>query len=705
VSTRKRKKKKKSLNLFRKMSLLQEFYRGEDPLVLSFIKLNVPAEVAVEKHPPLAESINEIMRIISSEPPPEDFWATLFSWLVKRGFSKPVEMSKADLLKRFAVVLTYDAARFGANGGVPPQEDAKLAATLMSALNNLYPGGLNEILLRDLSDEDSTAEPGEEDWKKAIQEGWAFLEFPPDASVYKRIKNSFHAKTTLQYSGSLIERIRSQQQMNVKSTVTWTQVQVNLYARTSRQFLINALHAWSFRPNGLVNRQRACLDNAAKQKAKLKQPQPQAGDEEEELNEVNGAAIPKRALVEMFRMCTAADVHDEADLKFLGLKLSPSQGETINQAFVKKERPPPPAPAYFDKDYVSDLLIDARLEGGEVAAALLSDRRFLQKRQTQAIKMCEVWVNNKYFLRSWLTGNGVLHLAQAREMHVDQLKAYYLYHSTCHDGLSQLHAFLEPAKLTAWVNERGHHLSALDDLSSAAQKVCFVRKAQHALAVKGEQGLKLQQRWHEILMDAVGWHYLPRDVEPTYLSDERLARLFAVLHKGVGARLHRRAMWEMVWQTLDGAPREVFQTIAQARLIPEAFSDKEADFKAKIANTNYARVRFFQNKVPGCALLSLAEVEKALQIVAVRQPEPVREVPKPKFPNPIEDKKEREEREKPAADHAAVLMRGKNIMLQYSRMMEVYGGEQCREHLAMSGSESWDRVLKEYFQKQRFVAN
>ena len=689
------------------MSLLQEFYRGEDPLVLSFIKLNVPAEVAVEKHPPLAESINEIMRIISSEPPPEDFWATLFSWLVKRGFSKPVEMSKADLLKRFAVVLTYDAARFGANGGVPPQEDAKLAATLMSALNNLYPGGINEILLRDLSDEDSTAEPGEEDWKKAIQEGWAFLDFPPDASVYKRIKNSFHAKTTLQLSGSLIERIRSQQQMNVKSTVTWTQVQVHLYARTSRKFLIEALRAWNLKPKGLVNKQKECLAKNAKQqaKAKLKQPQPPAGDKEEELDEFNGATIPKRALFEMFRMCTTQDVHDEADLKFLGLNLSPSQGETINQAFVKRERPLPPAGTY--EDPVGDTGIDAMLEGGEVAAALLSDRRFLQKRQTQAINLCSAWVNDKYFLRSWLTGNGVLQRAQAREMHVDQLKAYYLYHSTCHDGLSQLHAFLEPAKLTAWVNERGHHLSALDDLSSAAQKVCFVRKAQHTLAVKGEQGLKLKQRWHEILTDAVGWHYLPRDVEPTHLSDERLARLFAVLHKGVGARLHRRAMWEMVWQTLNGAPSEVFRTIAQARLISESFNEEkqEADFKTKIASTNYARVRFFQNKVPGCALLSLAEVEKALQIVVVRPQDPTLPVPPKKFPDPIQDRKDKEEREKSANDHATVLQRGKNIMLQYSRMMEVYGGEQCREHLGVSGSESWDRVLKEYFQKQRFVAS
>jgi hypothetical protein len=292
-------------------------------------------------------------------------------------------------------------------------------------------------------------------------------------------------------------------------------------------------------------------------------------------------------------------------------------------------------------------------------------------------------------------------------MHVDQLKAYYLYHSTCHDGLSQLHAFLEPAKLTAWVNERGHHLSALDDLSSAAQKVCFVRKAQHALAVKGEQGLKLKQRWHEILTDAVGWHYLPRDVEPTHLSDERLARLFAVLHKGVGARLHRRAMWEMVWQTLNGAPQEVFRTIAQARLISGSFDEakQDAEFRTQIANTNYARVRFFQNKVPGCALLSLAEVEKALQIVVVRPQAPTAPIQPKKFPDPIQDRKDMEEREKVTNDHAAVLQRGKNIMLQYSRMMEVYGGEQCREQLGVSGSETWDRVLKEYFQKQRFVAN
>ena len=688
------------------MSSLQEFFGGEDPLLLSLWKLNVPAELAVAKHPPLAASINEIMRIISSEPPPEDFWATLFSWLVKRGFSKSVEMSKADLLKRFAVVLTYDAARAGANGEVAPEEDSKLAATLSSALNNLFPEGINEILLRDLSDESSIAEVGEEDWKKAVVEGWAFLEFPPDASVYKRIKNSFNSNATRTLKGSLIERIRSQEHSRVKSTVTWSQVQVKLYARTNRAFLIEALRSWGLKPHGLVNRLQACLNDEKAKKAKLARPPPLppqgADDEEEELNVSNGARIPKRALFEMFRMCKTADVHDQADLKFLGLKLVPAQGETINQAFVKRAFTEVKNYSYGDEP---DTTLDARLESGEVAAALLSDRRFLQKRQTQAIQMCGAWVDNKYFLRSWLTGNGVLRREQAREMHVDQLKAYYLYHSTCHDGLSQLHAFLEPAKLTAWVNERGHHLSALDDLSSAAQKVCFVRKAQHALAAKGEQGLKLKQRWHEVLADAVGWHYLPRDVEPTYLSDERLARLFAVLHKGVGARLHRRAMWEMVWQTLDGAPREVFQTIAQARLIPEAFSDQEADFKAKIANTNYARVRFFQNKVPGCALLSLAEVEKALQIVAVRQPEPVREVPKPKFPNPIEDKKEREEREKPAADHAAVLMRGKNIMLQYSRMMEVYGGEQCREHLAMSGSESWDRVLKEYFQKQRFVAN
>ena len=680
------------------MSLLQEFYRGEDPLVLSFIKLNVPAEVAVEKHPPLAESINEIMRIISSEPPPEDFWATLFSWLVKRGFSKPVEMSKADLLKRFAVVLTYDAARFGANGGLPPQEDAKLAATLMSALNNLYPGGINEILLRDLSDEDSTAEPGEEDWRKAIQEGWAFLEFPPDASVYKRIKNSFHAKTTLQLSGSLIERIRSQQQMNVKSTVTWTQVQVHLYARTSRKFLIEALRAWGLRPRGLVNRHQECLDNTKKAKVQ------QAADEDKDLNESNAETIPKRALFEIFRMYTTQDVHDEADLKFIGMNIPLKQGETINQAFVKKEFT---LPIYFGAELALDTRIDAMLEGGEVAAALLSDRRFLQKRQTQAINLCSAWVNDKYFLRSWLTGNGVLQRAQAREMHVDQLKAYYLYHSTCHDGLSQLHAFLEPAKLTAWVNERGHHLSALDDLSSAAQKVCFVRKAQHTLAVKGEQGLKLKQRWHEILTDAVGWHYLPRDVEPTHLSDERLARLFAVLHKGVGARLHRRAMWEMVWQTLNGAPSEVFRTIAQARLISESFNEgqQDADFKTKIASTNYARVRFFQNKVPGCALLSLAEVEKALQIVVVRPQDPTLPIQPKKFPDPIQDRKDKEEREKSTNDHAAVLQRGKNIMLQYSRMMEVYGGEQCREQLGVSGSESWDRVLKEYFQKQRFVAS
>lgn len=739
---------------------------SSDPTLLALITANVDANQAVRTHPPLAANVKEIMRIVSREEPPEDFWANLFSWLVRRGFmsldqkAESPEAYKRDILTRFSLVVNYDALRFSKHNVFAPEEEQQLANTLAFVWGNPDPCAINDALRRDLSNEAHPQAAPSQEWKTAVAQGWACMEAPPNAKLFEILRSTFKPLPPIQtQKGTLIERIRARMTFPDAKNVTWSQVRMRAYELTPRAYLVDWLKKAGCHPEGLLLPPEL---NAYF----VRDNKPMS---------INGELIPKRALLEMFRMFKTRDVHTQADLAFLGYTLNVATVgnpalDTIQNKFtraVSNGFKPPNVDSFGIQEQPQ--LMDELLESGRAAAALLSDPRKRTPDQIEILDLCLKWIDSRYFLRAWLSGASISTIEKLRDKTTESMKALYLYHSTCHDGLSQLHAFLEPEKLKAWARDQGHLMVPQDDPSSAAQRFCFSKSLMRSLSAKGSTISQQRELRNEVLTEAVNWHYLPKGEDPRYLTDDRMARLFEALKPGQ-KRMSRKVMWELIWSEMDSAPHEVFLNIARARLtvlidpslksmkerqrqvnlkvnegveaqaslqralraarqraqkeaeaqqqeaesVPEEagfafprgivegakFREAEGaeriergevqaeekgessessveqsvdpqDLRTTIAMVNLARAKYFQMMSRDCALVRLSEAERDLHLTTSSQLDPIQ--------------------------------RGKSLMLQYSRMMEVYGGESCRSLLSVDANASWDKVLEEYFRTNRFV--
>jgi len=663
-------------------SALLDLYSADlqaDPMLDKLIRVEVDSYKAVGSHPPLANQVKEVVSYLSQENPPEDFLATLFSWLLKHKFVDPsFNANQSELLNRFAVVLSYDALLAAKKNILQPAQDAQLADTIDFVLRNMFPDAVNDALRRDLADEPHPVGvvPDGEEWKKAIFHGWAFSDAPPSTKAFEAMQAVFAPVTQVAAAAAknqtFLEKLRARAQgSNAPQLATWPQICLRIYELTPREFLVIYLKKFGCHAPGLLG------------PANSPPPSYFSANSTKKKSDYDGSLIPKRVLFEMFRMVKTRDVWTRDDLSFLGytLNLNGKPPTTIERDFVALAET---FDRGADKDAGKNLAtplsakekhdIDDILESGQAAAALLSDPRSRSSDETLALGTVEPWLNNRFFLRSWLSGTGVIALDKIKDSTVERLKALYLYYSTCHDGWSQLHAFLNPGKLQAWAQQQGNAMSAYDDPSSVAQKHCMSRaQERHYLGNGVLRSPQVDQR-NQLLFDAVGWHYMPKDDPLAYLTDKRLERLFLTLNPQQRP-LSRSAMVDSIWNTLDSAPRSVFERIARARLAPAAYDkvkpDEEPDLKLMIMNVNKARAAFFQRVIDQDKILRLTDVAKRLHMTVSHQLTPVE--------------------------------RGKSIILQYSRMMEVYGGKAFRKKLSAESNDEWQNARLEYFQMQRFA--
>lgn len=667
-------------------SRLLELYKADlesDPLIALSIQADLDVNGAARASPQIKHAVREVVTILSQDEPPEDFLATLYSWLLKHHFvDEKFDANKSALLDRFAVVVSYDALYGAIKGTLPQFQDQQLAETIDFVLRNMFPDAVNDALRRDLSNTSHpvTSTTLAPEWKKAIQHGWAFADAPPSTKAFLAMQSAFRPEKQQVVAAAgqpptmtLLQKLRARLQVsNAPPVATWSQICVRIYELTPRLFLVNYLKDFGCHPPGL---KKPVVQNASANVSYFSLPNTNSIQDED------GSLIPKRVLFEMFRMVKTRDVWTKADLSFLGFTFGQSASlDTIERKFVrladKYDRVYPTVGAAWSNPLTTAEThdIDDILETGQAAAALLSDQRHRSAEETLALEKVEKWLNDRFFLRSWLTGTGVIALEKIKDSTVERLKALYLYYSTCHDGWSQLHAFLDLTKLRAWTKEQGHKLSAVDDPSMVAQKHCLSKTAERAAVKDGVLRSPQNEQRAELLFDAINWHYMPPEDDMAYLDDERLARLFVLLHPGQ-KRLSRKAMLDTVWKTLDSADTSVFKRVARARLAPVAFDkpdpNDEPDFKLQIAKVNKERARFFQLAANQDKILQLRDVAKQLSLTVSNELTPVE--------------------------------RGKSIILQYSRMMEVYGSKAFRTKLSAESDEEWHNARLEYFRTQRFI--